>query len=69
MRKQIEELARGKFGQGRPVPEFSADKIELEIPGRTGGIRYIYHKKFKSYPDARCGIYLGYAYGMSDAAV
>lgn len=31
MRKQIEELARGKFGQGRPVPEFSADKIELEI--------------------------------------
>lgn len=31
MRKRIEELARGQVGQERPVPEFSADKIELEI--------------------------------------
>lgn len=31
MRKRIEKLASGRVGQERPVPEFSADKIELEI--------------------------------------
>lgn len=31
MRKRIEELARGTFEQERPVPEFSVDKIELEV--------------------------------------